>query len=47
MKEKIVYKTICEDCEKVFEAKSKSAFFCPECVKRRISEARKINKKND
>ena len=33
-------KVICEDCNKVFEGGSK-AFFCPDCRKRRRSEAAK------
>ena len=36
-----VYNTICEDCGTVFKAKSKRAFLCPKCVKRRISESHK------
>lgn len=40
-----VYNTICEDCGTVFKAKSKRAFLCPKCVKRRISESHK-NKNN-
>ena len=45
--EKQLYTTICEDCGKVFKAKTDKAFFCPKCVKERISAARKINKKTD
>lgn len=33
-------KVICEDCSTVFEAKV-SAFLCPDCRKRRYSEAAK------
>lgn len=32
-----MYKSICIDCEKVFEAKSKRAFICPECHRKRLS----------
>nr|DAU79447.1 MAG TPA: DNA-directed RNA polymerase II subunit [Caudoviricetes sp.] len=41
-----VYNTICEDCGIVFKAKSKRAFLCPKCVKRRISESHKKKKQN-
>ena len=34
-------KEICQDCEKVFETVSGRAFFCPDCVRRRISESAK------
>ncbi len=39
--QKVEYKTICEDCGKVFMAKSNKAFLCPKCVKKRISNANK------
>ena len=41
LKEKPSDRTICEDCGTVFKAKSKRAFLCPKCVKRRISESHK------
>lgn len=33
-------KTICEECEKVFMG-GPDAFFCPKCLKKRMSEAAK------
>lgn len=38
-------KTICEDCQKVYYGGPKS-FFCPDCRKRRISEAAKARNLN-
>lgn len=33
-------KDLCYDCQSIFEHKGR-AYFCPKCVKRRISEAAK------
>ena len=34
-------KEICQDCERVFETKSGKVYFCPECVKARLSASAK------
>lgn len=31
-------KNVCEDCGKIFEAKTDKAFFCPKCRKKRQSD---------
>lgn len=38
-------KELCEDCGKVFEGGS-AAFFCPECKRKRLSQAAKERKLN-
>ena len=40
-------KEFCQDCEKLFEAKSGKAFICPVCHKKRLSKyakERQLNK---
>ena len=39
-------KEICEDCGKVYNAGAHT-FFCPDCRKRRLSEAAKRRKLNE
>lgn len=39
-------KEICEDCGKVFKG-GPSAFLCPQCRKRRLSESAKKRKLNE
>lgn len=34
-------KEICQECGQVFEPKTNRAFFCPECVRRKVSESAK------
>ena len=40
-------KEICQECEKLFEAKGNMAFFCPDCRRKRLSyyaKKRQLNK---
>lgn len=40
-------KEICQDCERVFDPKSKKGMICPECHKKRLSryaKERNLNK---
>lgn len=38
---------ICEDCGKVFIPKSRKAFICPDCHKKRLSRYAKERKLNE
>ena len=40
------YPTVCEDCNELFEAKSNKAFYCPKCVKKRLSNSAKRRELN-
>ena len=34
---KQLYNTVCEDCGKIFKAKTNKAWFCPKCRKLRVA----------
>lgn len=42
---KQLYTTVCEDCGKIFKAKTNKAWFCPKCRKSRVGFASKKRNK--